>query len=70
MPTNILRSHLLLLKNRFGKCIGGPHPNLQEGTSKLIQYATVNHTRKMEIKDSYSIEAMAIECNPKCGGCI
>ena len=38
--------HLLLLKNRFGKCIGGSHPNLQEGTSKLIQYATVNRARR------------------------
>ena len=38
--------HLLLLKNHFGKCIGGSHPNLQEGTSKLIQYATVNRARR------------------------
>ena len=61
--------HLLLLKNCFGKCIGGSHPNLQEGTSRLIQYATVNHARKMRIEEFYSIEAMSIECNPKCGGC-
>ena len=61
--------HLLLPKTRFGKCIGGSHPNPQEGTSKLMQYATVNHARKVRIEDFYSIEAMGVECNPKCGGC-
>ena len=35
----------------------------------MIQYATVNHARKVRIEDFYSIEAMGIECNHKCGGC-
>ena len=35
----------------------------------MIQYATVNHARKVRIEDFYNIEAMGIECNPKCGGC-
>ena len=61
--------HLLLLKNRFGKCIGASHPNLQEGTSKLIHHATVNHARKVRIEDFDCIEAISVECNPKCGSC-
>ena len=49
--------HLLLLKNHFGKYISSSHSNRQEGTSKLVQYETVNHARKVGIEDFYSIEA-------------
>ena len=48
--------HLLLLKNQFGKCLGGTHPFLKEGTRKLIQHVTIHHIKRLEIKDFYEIE--------------
>ena len=61
--------HLLLLKTYFGKCIGGLHPYLQKINSKLVQYVTVNHARKVRMEDFYSIEAMGVEPNPKFDSC-
>ena len=49
--------HLLLLKNRFGFCIGGTHPAIEEN-AECFKYnvAHVNHVRGIELSDlSYMI---------------
>lgn len=62
--------HLLLLSSRFGKCLGGSHPLLSEYTRKVIQHVQVHHVDvETTIEDFYNIEAMGVNCNPKCGGC-
>ena len=60
--------HLLLLKNRFGKIIGGRHPKLLQKTKKLVNQVTTYHIR-IEFSEFYSWEQLGIECNPSCGGC-
>ena len=54
--------HLLLLQNRFGRCIGGTHPSIKE-----LSYARVQHVIKVE--DFYKIENLGVECVPRCGSC-
>ena len=63
--------HLLLLENRFGKCVGGSHPMIKETTQRLneIVDAKIHLVDTISINDFYQIENLGIECNPKCGGC-
>ena len=63
--------HLLLLKNRFGRCIGGSHPMIQRATqcSLLIENTFVHHVTGITIANFYGIENLGIECKPRCGGC-
>ena len=61
--------HLLLLKNRFGRCLGGSHTNMAENTLKLIQHATVHHVARVNIEDFFDTESLGVECSPKCGSC-
>ena len=28
--------HLVLYENRFGKCVGGTHPDVQEDTQRMV----------------------------------
>ena len=62
--------HLLLLKNQFGKCIGGKHPSIKEShpTSELAS-ARVNHVNAINVEDFYNIEGLGVACSPRCGGC-
>ena len=61
--------HLVLLRNRFGRCIGGTHPTLREqSTSHQLHQIKVN-TAIARIEDFYNIENLGIECRPRCGGC-
>ena len=61
--------HLLLLGNRFGKCLGGSHP-IHETTQKMVKNAVLaHHVAGVKVEDFYKIEAMGVECTPKCGGC-
>ena len=59
--------HLLLLKNKFGQCLGGAHELLEEKTRMLIQNVQVSLA--MTIEDFYSNESLGVSCEPKCGGC-
>ena len=60
---------LLLLKNRFGRCIGGTHPFIKETTrSHMLDYISVN-TAIVRVEDFYNIENLGIGCSPRCGGC-
>ena len=63
--------HLLLLKNRFGKCIGGGHPLINDKTQKHTRFenAKVHHVNTVSITNFYEIENLGIECVPRCGGC-
>ena len=63
--------HLLLLENRFGKCVGGSHPMIKETTQRLneIVDAKIHLVDTISINDFYQIENLGIECKPKCGGC-
>ena len=62
--------HLLLLNNKFGRCIGG---SLQS-VSDDIQVSQVSHACYSVspvscAEDFYSIENLGVACTPKCGGC-
>ena len=62
--------HLLLLKNRFGRCIGGTHPLIEETSVKPnLSDVKVLHVMKANVEDFYNIENLGIECKPRCGGC-
>ena len=61
--------HLLVMHNRFGKCLGGYHDLLAEGTRKVIQHVLIHSLGIIKIEDFYNMEAMGVNCNPKCGGC-
>ena len=65
--------HLVLLKNRFGRCVGGTHPLLGLGLG--LGFHDLRNTRvntivsKVNIDDFYTIEALGVQCKPRCGGC-
>ncbi|XP_068712869.1 uncharacterized protein [Montipora foliosa] len=62
--------HLLLLKNHFGRCIGGTHPLIKETSVKPnLSDVKVLHVMKANVEDFYNIENLGIECKPRCGGC-
>ena len=62
--------HLVLLKNRFGRCVGGTHPLLKETCmTHNLGNARVNFVGKVNVEDFYTIEALGVQCKPKCGGC-
>lgn len=61
--------HLLLLKNRFGRCIGGTHPLIKETTrNHMLDHINVN-IAIVRVEDFYNIENLGISCSPRCGGC-
>ena len=43
--------HLLVMQNRFGKCLGGFHKLSSEKTQKTIQHVTINHLRQIKVED-------------------
>ena len=62
--------HLLLLKNRFGRCLGGTHTLLQQtDTEYVLQNARVHHLSGVKVEDFFSIENLGVECTPRFGGC-
>ena len=62
--------HLLLLKNQFGRCIGGTHPQIKEINKRhKLNSVQVLHTTSPSVEDVYNIENLGIECTPRCGGC-
>ena len=63
--------HLLIYGNVFGKCLGGHHPSLNEGTRKNAHVkAVVNYISSLiGIKEFFDVESMGTECTPRCGNC-
>ena len=56
--------HLLLLKNRFGKCIGGTHPQIKETNERHeLNSVQVLHSTSSTVEDFYNIENLGIECS-------
>ena len=64
-----ISGHILLLKNRSGRCIGGTHPFVKETIKNhMLNHINVN-TAIVRVKDFYNIENLGIGCSPRCGGC-
>ena len=62
--------HLLLLKNRFGRCMGGTHPQIKLANERYeLSNVQVLHISPPSVEDFYNIENLGIECTPRCGGC-
>ena len=62
--------HLLLLKNRFGRCLGGTHPQIKERNERReLNSVQVLHSTSSTVEDFYNIKNLGIECIPRCGGC-
>ena len=61
--------HLLLMSNRFGKCLAGCHQLLHEYTHKMVKHVVVNHLNRVNVKDFYDTEVMGVNCAPTCGSC-
>ncbi|KAK3737988.1 hypothetical protein QZH41_001003 [Actinostola sp. cb2023] len=62
--------HLLLLKNQFGKCLGGSHPKLTDGDVQInhaCAYAV--SACSVNVEDFYKLENLGVECTPRCGSC-
>ena len=61
----------MLLRNRFGRCIGGTHPLLKKShqSHDFINARVNTIVGKLNIEDFYKIENLGVECKPKCGGC-
>ena len=60
--------NLLLMKNRFGRCIAGSCISINKKENILVHDAVVNHTIIKE-NDFLNIEAMGVRCMPICGSC-
>ena len=62
------KNNLLLLRNRFGRCLGGTHAELKDA-NHAMQNALVHHVAKVKIEDFYNIENLGVECTPRFGCC-
>jgi len=61
------KGHLVLMRNKFGRCLSGAHSLLVEKTQMLVQ--NVKKIHKVRIEDFYSNETLGVSCEPKCGNC-
>ena len=62
--------HLVLSRNRFGRCIGGMHPSGQAPKEIHPLLNAQTHIAKVvRVEDFYNIENLGIQFLPKCGGC-
>jgi len=55
--------HLLLMSNKFGRCIGGSHNKIIEKTQLLLQEAQVTHAA-VKLEDFYNAESLGVSCQP------
>jgi len=68
-PQSEQTSGHLLLKKRFGRCIGGTHPSIKETTRNHTRDHINVNTAIVRVNDFYNIENLGIGCSPHCGGC-
>ena len=61
--------HVPVLKNQFGRCLGGSDPLLSEKTRKLLQHVAIHHLDCAKVGDFFDNETLGVECHPRCGGC-
>ena len=51
-PTRVkAMDHLLIMENRFGKCLGGTHPTIRETTKMITAAAMIHHVSTYKIDD-------------------
>ena len=50
------KDHLVLYRNRFGKCLGGTHPMLVESTERVIESAYVNFLSASMLEEFFAVE--------------
>ena len=63
------KDHLLLMRNQFGACLGGFHPNLIEEDVKVVKHAYIHFVKGVDVEDFYDAEGLGIQCTPRCGSC-
>ena len=57
--------HLILLKNRFGRCISGSYKGADGSTTKIVQTAQVSHVCQVpRLVDFYECESLGIHSQP------
>ena len=57
-----ISGHLLLLKNRFGRCTGGSHPKIKEtNVSHKLDTTQAGHVMSPKVEDFYNVENLGIE---------
>ena len=63
--------NLLLLKNAFGRCLGGTHKSLHEKTVNHLQNAVILFALvyKTSFDSFLEGENLGVSCKPKCGSC-
>ena len=62
--------HLLVLENRFGRCLGGTHPAITERTRRILAAtAMIHYVSTCSLDQFMTLESMGVECNPRCGNC-
>ena len=62
--------HLLLLRNQFGKFLGGKHPGIRETHPKNeLTNVQVHHVAAVNVEDFYNIEGLGIAYSPRGGNC-
>ena len=68
-PTMVQSSdNLILMENRFGKCLAGSHYKIKETRKLVANYVEIYHV--MHNEESFlNIEEMGIQCFPLCGNC-
>lgn len=68
-PTAIRFSdNMMLLENRFGKCLAGTHHSLKESQKAFANHVEVYNVRHDD-ESFLNIEDMGISCSPRCGNC-
>ena len=68
LKVKCIHKNLLLMKNRFGRCLAGSCNSFQGNDKILVHVAIVNHAVVKE-NDFLNIESMGVRCKPICGGC-
>ena len=56
------------MENNFGYLVAGSHPEISEGTKRLVKHAVVLRI-EANMDKFHSIESLGVSCNPSCGGC-
>jgi len=69
-----IHGHLVLYSNRFGKVIGGSHPEIHEDTKlddlcAKARVAISMHVTPTVVTRFMEMEGLGVMCNPRCGNC-
>ena len=56
--------HLLLMRNRFGRCLSGAHAELKDASHEVRDVRMHHVSAGVRIEDFYNIENLGVECTP------